>query len=190
MRQAYAKIANARFALVRRPSTYPDATFTLRLAFGPVKGYEENGKQVPALDHDRRRLSARAAEHGNMPPFDLPQALARAQGQARTSTRRFNFVCTADIIGGNSGSPVVNRAGELVGIIFDGNIQSLVLGLRLHRRARPAPSPSTRSAILEALRKVYDAGAAGRRADQGLAQSSASPLVGEGGQRSTRSVGR
>ncbi len=57
LRQAYAKIAKARFA-IEGTNTYPDATFTLRLAFGQVKGYEEHGKQMPALDHDRRRVSS------------------------------------------------------------------------------------------------------------------------------------
>ena len=124
MRQAYAKIAKARFALYGT-DVYPDATFTLRLAFGAVKGYEEDGQHGPALDHHRRPLRAR---RGARQPAAVRSA-ASAGSSARTSSTSstpFNFVCTADIIGGNSGSPVVNRDGEFVGIIFDGNIQSLV----------------------------------------------------------------
>ncbi|MFL6569450.1 MAG: S46 family peptidase, partial [Chthoniobacterales bacterium] len=121
--QAYAEIAKARFA-VQGTNTYPDATFTLRLSYGPVKGYEENGKQVPALT-TMAGLYERATEHNNEPPFDLPKRWIDRKSKLNLTTP-FNFVSTADIIGGNSGSPVVNKANEFVGIIFDGNIQSLV----------------------------------------------------------------
>ena len=140
------------------PSAYPDATFTLRLAFGTVKGYD-GGRQADArpgppsaapIEHAARTRQQRTRS-------TCPSAGSKHKDQLDLDTP-FNFVSTADIIGGNSGSPVVNRDGEVVGIIFDGNIQSLVLGLRLHRRAGPRRSPSTRPAILEALRKVYDAG--------------------------------
>ena len=123
-RQAYGKIANARFA-VYGSSVYPDATFTLRLAFGEAKGYTEEGQQIPwattlggTYEH--------AAAHNNKEPFELPKIWNERKSQLTLSTP-FNFVSTADIVGGNSGSPVINRQGELVGIIFDGNIQSLVL---------------------------------------------------------------
>src|SRR5258708_9337833 len=124
-RQAYGKIANARFA-VYGPSVYPDATFTLRLAFGEVKGYAEAGQKIPwattlggTFEH--------AAAHENKEPFELPAVWKERKAKLNLSTP-FNFVNTADIIGGNSRSPVVNRAGELVGIIVGGHIQSLVLG--------------------------------------------------------------
>jgi hypothetical protein len=155
LRQAYGKIAHARFAIFGT-SEYPDATFTLRLAFGQVKGYEEDGKSVPAwttlggtFDH--------AAEHGGVIPFNLPKRWLEKKAELNQNTP-FNFVSTADIIGGNSGSPVVNRNGELVGIIFDGNIQSLVLDFAYTDVQARAVSVHS-SAIREALRKIYNADA-------------------------------
>jgi peptidase S46-like protein len=153
--QAYGEIAKARFAL-EGTNNYPDATFTLRLSYGPVRGYEENGKAVSALT-DLAGLYVRAAEHKNQPPFDLPQRWVDKKPALNQATK-FNFVSDADIIGGNSGSPVVNQANEFVGIIFDGNIQSLVLDcIYTDKEARAVSVDS--AAITEALRKVYDAGA-------------------------------
>ena len=152
--QAYAKIAKARFAL-EGASDYPDATFTLRLSYGPIEGYEEFGKHVPAYT-DLAGLYQRSAEHENKPPFDLPPRWVAAKGKLDLKTP-FNFVSTADIIGGNSGSPVVNKAGEFVGIIFDGNIQSLPLDYAYSDKQARAVSVDSR-AIIEALEKVYDAG--------------------------------
>src|SRR6266478_2142160 len=122
--QAYGDIAKARFA-IEGTSNYPDATFTLRLSYGAVRGYEEDGKQIPPFT-DFAGLYRRSAEHDNKPPFDLPQRWIDKKSNLNLSTK-FNFVSNADIIGGNSGSPVVKKANEFVGIIFDGNIQSLVL---------------------------------------------------------------
>ena len=152
--QAYAKISKARFAL-EGTSDYPDATFTLRLSYGPIEGYEEFGKHVPAYT-DFTGLYQRSAEHGDKPPFDLPPRWVAAKGKLDLKTP-FDFVSTADIIGGNSGSPVVNKAGEFVGIIFDGNIQSLPLDYAYSDKQARAVSVDSR-AILEALEKVYDAG--------------------------------
>ena len=154
-KQAYAEIAKARFAM-EGASTYPDATFTLRLSYGTVRGYEQDGKQVPAFT-DFAGLYQRASEHDNQPPFNLPQRWIDKKANLNLSTK-FNFVSDADIIGGNSGSPVVNKANEFVGIIFDGNIQSLVLDcIYTDTQARAVSVDS--AAIIEALRKVYDAGA-------------------------------
>ena len=151
--QAYADIAKTRFA-VEGTSTYPDATFTLRLSYGTVRGYEENGKQIPAFTNFQG-LYDRSAEHQNKEPFDLPQRwIDRKEKLALTTP--FNFVSDADIIGGNSGSPVVNKAGEFVGIIFDGNIQSLVLDCIFTDKQARAVSVDS-AAIIEALRNVYDA---------------------------------
>ncbi len=154
-KQAYSEIAKARFA-VEGASSYPDATFTLRLSYGTVRDYEQDGKQIPAFT-DFAGLYQRSAEHENKPPFDLPQRWIDKKANLNLATH-FNFVSDADIIGGNSGSPVVNKANEFVGIIFDGNIQSLVLDcIYTDKQARAVSVDS--AAITEALRKVYDAGA-------------------------------
>ena len=153
-RQAYDKIARAKFA-VEGTSTYPDATFTLRLSFGTVKGYEEAGKQIP-FETTMAGLYERATEKGNRAPFDLPKLWFDRKDKLNLKTP-FNFVCTADIIGGNSGSPVVNKAGEVVGLIFDGNIQSLVWDFVYTEGQARAVSVSS-PAMIESLRAVYDAG--------------------------------
>ena len=162
-RQAYAEIAKARFA-VEGTSTYPDATFTLRLSYGKVLGYKEDEKQIPPFT-DFAGLYQRAAEHDNKPPFDLPRRWLDRQAQLNPATK-FNFVSDADIIGGNSGSPVVNKANEFVGIIFDGNIQSLVLDCIFSDKQARAVSVDS-AAIIEALRKVYDAGALADELEKG-----------------------
>jgi hypothetical protein len=151
--QAYDKIARAKFA-VEGTGAYPDATFTLRLAFGVVKGYEEDGKKIP-YETNFEGLYQKAQEQNNKFPYDLPPRWVERKSKLNLRTP-FNFVCTADIIGGNSGSPVVNRAGEVVGLIFDGNIQSLVWDFAYtegQARAVAVCSP----AMPEALRAVYDA---------------------------------
>jgi hypothetical protein len=152
-RSAHAELAKARFAL-EGTNTYPDATFTLRLAFGLVKGYEENGKQIP-FETTFEGLYERAKENNNKPPFDLPQRWIDSKGKLNLKTP-FNFVCTADIIGGNSGSPVINKNAEFVGIIFDGNIQSLSLDFAFSDKQARAVSVCS-PGIIEALRKVYNA---------------------------------
>jgi hypothetical protein len=152
-RQAYSKIANARFA-VYGTSIYPDATFTLRLAFGEAKGYTQDGQKIPwattlggTFEH--------AAEHDNKEPFQLPAIWTQKKAQLNPTTP-FDFVTTADVIGGNSGSPVVNRNGEFVGIIFDGNIQTLAGDyIYTDQQARSVAVHS--AGILEALRKIYSA---------------------------------
>jgi hypothetical protein len=153
--QAYAKIAKARFA-VSGTEVYPDATFTLRLAFGVVKGYNELGQPQPpwttlggAFQH--------SAEHHNRAPFNLPPRWLKGKDQLNLNTP-LNFVSTADIIGGNSGSPVVNRKGQFVGIIFDGNLESLVWDFIYTDQVGRALAVHS-AAIEETLRKLYDAGA-------------------------------
>lgn len=152
-RQAYAKITEATVA-VEGTSGYPDATFTLRLAVGTVKGYIENGKEVPpwttlagAFEHE--------AEHDAEGDWALPESWHRHKEELDLSTP-LNFVCTADIIGGNSGSPVVNREGELVGVIFDGNIQSLTADFFYSEEVARAIAVHS-SGIREALLKIYGA---------------------------------
>ena len=153
-RQASAQLAKAR-GYMDAGNTYPDATFSLRLSYGPIKGYKEDGKDVPAFT-TMAGLYERSKAQGNKPPFDLPERWVQKKDKLDLTTP-FNFVSTADIIGGNSGSPVVNAKGEVVGLIFDGNIQSLVLDFIFDQEQARAVSVDSR-AITEALRKVYDAG--------------------------------
>ena len=150
--QAQAIIGKARFA-VQGTSVYPDATFTLRLSYGPVVGYEENGVHVPAHTTIAGLYERNAAQH-NKEPFDLPARWLAKQGALDLSTP-YNFVSTADIIGGNSGSPTVNTAGEFVGIIFDGNLQSLS-GDFGYEDVQSRSLSVHSAGILEALRKVYE----------------------------------
>jgi hypothetical protein len=151
--QAHAAISKARNALLGTAG-YPDATFTLRLAYGLVKGYEEDGHAVPAVT-TFGSLYERGREMKERPPFDLPPRWHKAQSRLNPKTP-FNFVSTGDIIGGNSGSPVVNRAAEFVGIIFDGNLQSLSWDYAFSDTQGRATSVHSAS-ILEALNKVYGA---------------------------------
>jgi Peptidase S46 len=151
----YALIARAIFE-DQGASVYPDATFTLRLAFGTVKGYEVDGKWIEPFTTIGGAF-AHAAAHGNLPPYQLPPRWIKAKDEGRLDLDTpLNFVSTADIIGGNSGSPVVNRANEVVGLIFDGNIQSLVLDFGYDDKVARAVSVDSR-AILEALRTIYRA---------------------------------
>lgn len=152
-KQAYAKVAQI-ITAVEGTTGYPDATFTLRLAFGVVKGYEENGQFIEpsttfagAFQH--------ATEHAGQSDFDLPASWLNAKEALDLSTQ-LNFVCTADIIGGNSGSPVVDREGDLVGLIFDGNIQSLTSDYLYSEEKSRAVSVSG-VGIREAIRTIYKA---------------------------------
>jgi hypothetical protein len=147
------KIAKARFDIYGK-SIYPDATFTLRLAYGTVKGYPMNGTMAPP--HTTFfGLYDRSSSFDNKPPFNITPRFAERRANINLSTP-FNFVNTADIIGGNSGSPVINRNGEFVGLIFDGNIESLTGNFVYLEESNRAVAVHT-AAIIEALRKVYDA---------------------------------
>ncbi len=151
--QAHAAISRARLALLGT-SGYPDATFTLRLAFGTVKGYEEAGKQIPAFT-TIQGLYQRSREMQNRAPFDLPPLWEKRKSKLDLKTP-LNFVSTCDIIGGNSGSPVVNRAGEFVGIIFDGNLASLPWDYTYDDKTGRALAVDS-AAILHCLERVYGA---------------------------------
>jgi hypothetical protein len=153
MNQAHAGIAKIRFAL-DGTKNYPDATFSLRLAFGQVKGYEEDGKNVP-FRTTFAGLYRRSKENDDRPPFDLPSIWVKRKDKLDLSVP-MNFVCTTDIIGGNSGSPVINRKAEVVGLIFDGNIQSLAWSYAFDDRQGRSIAVAAEG-IIEALRKVYDA---------------------------------
>ena len=150
-RDAYAKIAQAVFATAGE-SAYPDATFTLRLSYGAVKSYEEDGRRIAPFT-EIRGLYARADQHGHKPPYNLPESWTKAKGKLALTTP-YNFVTTNDIVGGNSGSPVINARGELVGLIFDGNIQSLPAYFVYDGRVNRAVAVDVRG-MIEALRKVY-----------------------------------
>ena len=149
------KIGKARFAVYGK-SIYPDATFTLRLAYGTVKGYPMNGTMAPPVT-TFYGLYDRAYSFNQKPPFDLP-ARYRERRDRLTLSTPLDFVSTCDIIGGNSGSPVINRNGELVGLIFDGNIESLV-GRFVYNEENNRAVAVHSAAMIEALRKLYDAGA-------------------------------
>ena len=147
-KRAGAKIARTRFA----HSGYdqpPDATFTLRLSYGAVKGYEENGKKIPYFTEIGGAYQ-HAAENGDKPPYQLPESWMKAKSKLKLDTP-LDYVSTADIIGGNSGSPTVNTKGEVVGIIFDGNIQSLEWNFIYEDKQARAVHVDSRG-IVEALR--------------------------------------
>ena len=134
---------------------YPDATFTLRVTYGTVKGYREVGRRIP-IATNFEGLYRRAAEHGNLRPWKLPARWLERKEQLNLNTP-FNFVSTNDITGGNSGSPVISRQGEVVGIIFDSNIQGLGNEFAFSDVQARAVSVSA-PAVVEALQKIYDAG--------------------------------
>ncbi|MBX3401369.1 MAG: S46 family peptidase [Gemmataceae bacterium] len=151
-RQAYAEIAKIRFKAFGR-SVAPDATFTLRLACGTVRGYEVDGTKLPfhtTLGGAFEKSEAMA----NREPFDLPKRWRDGKTKLDLATP-YNFASTADTIGGNSGSPVLNRAGELVGINFDRNRHGLVRNFVYTEVQARHVSVHSR-AVLETLAKLYD----------------------------------
>jgi hypothetical protein len=153
LRQAYAKIAAARLAL-GGDDVYPDATFTLRLSFGPVASFEEGGQKVPAFTN-YEGLFARWNLNNRQDPFHLPQRWIDAKDRLKLDTP-YNFVSKLDHIGGNSGSPIVDREGRIVGLLFDSNIYGLALDVGYTDVQCRAVSVDTR-AITEALKTVYGA---------------------------------
>jgi hypothetical protein len=152
-RTNYAKIAKALFE-TEGNNLYPDATFTLRLSYGAVQGYMENGKKVPPFT-TLGGLYARADSFKQEFPYNLPPRWLEKKSALDLNTP-FNFVSTNDIIGGNSGSPTINQNAELVGLIFDGNIQSLVGDFMFDPSVNRAISVDSRG-MLEVLKKVFGA---------------------------------
>jgi len=152
-RANYAKIARALFE-TEGNKVYPDATFTLRLSYGAVEGYMENGKKLPPFT-TLGGLFERSDSFKHEFPYNLPPRWTEKKSALSLNTP-FNFVSTNDIIGGNSGSPTINQNGELVGLIFDGNIQSLVGDFMYDGSVNRAISVDSRG-MLEVLRKVFNA---------------------------------
>lgn len=152
-RANYAKVARALFEQ-QGTSLYPDATFTLRLSYGAVKGYRENGKWVPPFT-TLGGLYARSKKFNEAFPYNLPPRWTAKRAAINPRTP-FNFVSTNDIIGGNSGSPTINKNRELVGLIFDGNIQSLVGNFDYDESVNRSISVDSRG-MLEILRKIFGA---------------------------------
>ena len=147
------QLGKARFAAYGK-STYPDATFTLRLSYGQVKGYPMNGTKAPPKT-TFYGLYDRAASFDYQGPFYLPSRYLENRSKLDLSTS-LDFVTTNDIIGGNSGSPVIDRNGQIVGLIFDGNIESLVGDYVYNGETNRCVAVHT-AAMTEALRKLYGA---------------------------------
>ena len=147
---AQSKLADARFAAYG-DTLYPDATFTLRISYGKVAGWMERGKMVPT----RTTIGGTFERATGAPPFDLPPAFAanRAKIDGKVT---YDFVTTNDIIGGNSGSPVIDRQGRVIGAAFDGNIHSLGGNYGYDGSINRTVVVST-AAVEEALKTIYPA---------------------------------
>ena len=143
-------IAKARFD-ADGASSYPDATFTLRLSYGAVRGYENEGKKVEPLTY----MGGAFERATGKDPFKLPPTWLKAQDKLRAATP-MNFCSDNDIIGGNSGSPVFNKDLEIVGLVFDGNIQSLGGDYFFDESVNRTVAVAS-EALIEALEKIYDA---------------------------------
>ena len=151
--RAEEKIAEARFKVHGR-SAYPDATFSLRLSYGTVKGYPAEGTRVAPFT-TFHGLFDRSLSFGGKAPWNLPARWLEKKGALDLSVP-LNFVCTADIIGGSSGSPVLDKEGEVVGLVFDGNIESMAWDYFYTDEQARAVALDSR-AVLEALRHLFDA---------------------------------
>ena len=149
---AQARLARARFAAYG-DANYPDATFTLRISYGSVQGWSENGREIPPMT----RIGGLYERATGAPPYDLPPQWAAAENRVNKDVV-FNFVSNNDIIGGNSGSPVIARDGSVIGAAFDGNIHSLGGAFGFDPRLNRTVTVSA-AAVQEALRNVYGADA-------------------------------
>jgi hypothetical protein len=143
-------LAQARFKLYGT-SVYPDATFSLRLSYGAVRGYDQNGQHVTPFT----TIAGGYERATGATPFKLPESWIDAKSRIDLN-QKFNFCTTNDIIGGNSGSPVIDKDAEIVGLIFDGNIQSLGGDFGYEGEINRAVAVNS-GAIIEALKSVYRA---------------------------------
>jgi hypothetical protein len=143
-------LTQARFKLYGT-SVYPDATFSLRLSYGAVKGYDQNGQHIAPFT----TIAGGYERATGATPFKLPESWLDAKSRIDLN-QKFNFCTTNDIIGGNSGSPVIDKDAEIVGLIFDGNIQSLGGDFGYEGEINRAVAVNS-GAIIEALKSVYRA---------------------------------
>lgn len=144
------RVAHAQFA-VNGANTYPDATFTLRVSYGKIRGYAEGATQINPIT----KMQGAFDRHTGSDPFALPKSWLDAKTILDLNTP-MNFVSDNDIIGGNSGSPVINKNAEIVGLIFDGNLQSLGGDYGFDDSVNRAVSVHS-AALVEALKKIYKA---------------------------------
>jgi hypothetical protein len=151
---ASACVADAYFG-IQGTSVYPDATGTLRLTYGKVAGLREGDKAIPFATRIGGYFDL-SQTHGDQPPFNLPPLLAAANSKLALDTP-LDIATNHDIIGGNSGSPMVDRRGDFVAVIFDGNLWGLPNRFAFDAENSRAIAVDGR-AILEVLRKVYPAG--------------------------------
>jgi Peptidase S46 len=154
-RRAATRIAQAQFVQAAQAgkALYPDATFSLRLSYGEVAGWQEKGRAVPPYTD----IASAFGRHSGVAPFALPASWMDAKPRLNPA-QRYNFVATQDIIGGNSGSPMLDRQGRVVGLAFDGNIHSLG-GAYSYDESQNRTVGVHAGAIVEALRQVYRADA-------------------------------
>ncbi len=143
-------VAKALFT-VQGSTIYPDATFSLRLTFGQVRGFKDPWREVPAVT----TLRGAFERHTGREPFVLPQSWLGAKGRLKLDTP-LNFASTLDIIGGNSGSPALNQSGQVVGVVFDGNLHSLGGAYYFDDAVNRAITVHS-AGILETLRVIYNA---------------------------------
>ena len=153
LQQAGEQLGKARFAVYGK-TAYPDATFTLRLSYGQVQGYPMNGTKAP-YKTTFYGLYNRALGFDLQGPFALPSRYTEGRGKLDLATP-LDFVTTNDVVGGNSGSPVINGKAEIVGLVFDGNIESLIGDFVYDGAANRTVAVHT-AAMTEALRKLYNA---------------------------------
>ncbi|WP_277355532.1 S46 family peptidase [Gluconobacter cerinus] len=165
MHEAQGAIARAQFARAqaegKADTLYPDATFSPRLSYGTVKGWQDGAKTIAPFTN----FAGMYKHATGSDPFRLPQVWLDAKPHLTLSTN-LDFVSTNDIVGGNSGSPVINRQGDVVGLIFDGNLDSLAGDLYYDGERNRAVSTDT-SAIMAALKTVYHVDALAQELEQG-----------------------